>query len=444
MTGIKGTPGRGLFGATAGFFFGFAAVALFGPTATRFEEAMDLTPMMVGLLVAMPALSGSLLRIPFSAWVDSNGGRRPFLVLLALSVIGMAGLSFIIWRYYPDDLSRGFYPLVLFLGLLCGCGIATFSVGISQVSYWFPKDKQGTALGTFGGVGNLAPGIFSFILPIALAQLGLLGSYLAWLAFLIVGLGIYLATGRNAWYFQLRKQGVDPPVARERAEQMGQVLFPPGSPLTSLRVSALVWKTWLLVLIYFATFGGFIALTAWFPTYWSKLFGTSVFIAGTLTATYSILASLARVGGGFVADRFGGERTLIGFALMMGLGAATLGFCTSLIGALIGMLLLAAAMGVMNAAVFKLVPQEVPQAVGGAAGWVGGLGALGGFVLPPILGGFVEAQGTVGYARGFLVFLGLAGLCLLLALVIGRTRTAAAPVVSSNLQTTPAIEEGSA
>lgn len=426
MTSIKGTPGQGLFGATAGFFFGFAAVALFGPTATRFEEAMELTPMMVGLLVAMPALSGALLRIPFSAWVDSDGGRRPFLVLLSLSIIGMAGLSFIIWRYYPDGLTRGFYPLILFLGLLCGCGIATFSVGISQVSYWFAKDKQGTALGVFGGVGNLAPGIFSFILPIALAQFDLLGSYLAWLAFLIIGCGIYLATGRNAWYFQLRKQGVEPGTARQQAAQEGQVFFPSGSPLTSLKVSAAVWKTWLLVLIYFSTFGGFIALTAWFPTYWTKLFGIGVVMAGTLTAAYSVGASLSRVGGGFIADRFGGERTLITFALVMGFGAATLAFCTSYIGAVTGMALLSVSMGVMNAAVFKLVPQEVPQAVGGAAGWVGGLGALGGFVLPPVLSVFVATQGEVGYARGFIVFLGLALLCLVLALIIIRTRTALA------------------
>lgn len=72
----KGNPRQGLFGATLGFFAGFAAVSLFGPTASRFQEVMDLTPVMVGLLVAVPALSGSLLRIPFGAWVDTTGGRR--------------------------------------------------------------------------------------------------------------------------------------------------------------------------------------------------------------------------------------------------------------------------------------------------------------------------------------------------------------------------------
>jgi len=104
--------------------------------------------------------------------------------------------------------------------------------------------------------------------------------------------------------------------------------------------------------------------------------------------------------------------------------------------------LLSIAMGVMNAAVFKLVPQEVPQAVGGAAGWVGGLGALGGFVLPPVLGAFVEARGQVGYARGFLVFLGLALLCLALAAIIRQTR----PPVSASVEPGPEMvaEQGEA
>jgi nitrate/nitrite transporter NarK len=63
--------------------------------------------------------------------------------------------------------------------------------------------------------------------------------------------------------------------------------------------------------------------------------------------------------------------------------------------------MMALGMGVANAAVFKLVPKEVPQAVGGAAGWVGGLGAFGGFAIPPILSAFVRYQGNAGYTTGF-------------------------------------------
>ncbi|MEN8184161.1 MAG: MFS transporter, partial [Myxococcota bacterium] len=92
MQRVRGTPNEGLLGATLGFFVGFAAVSLFGPTAQRFQDAMGLSPVMVGFLVAAPALSGSLLRVPFGAWVDTTGGRRPFLILLLLSLIGMLGL----------------------------------------------------------------------------------------------------------------------------------------------------------------------------------------------------------------------------------------------------------------------------------------------------------------------------------------------------------------
>jgi NNP family nitrate/nitrite transporter-like MFS transporter len=138
VSSLRGSPNEGLIGATLGFFIGFAAVSLFGPTAHTFKEIMGLSPVMVGFLVAAPSLSGSLLRIPFSAWVDTTGGRKPFMVLLVLSIIGMLGLSLVVYFLYPGRLSMKIYPLLLFLGVLSGCGIAIFSVGISQVSYWFP------------------------------------------------------------------------------------------------------------------------------------------------------------------------------------------------------------------------------------------------------------------------------------------------------------------
>jgi NNP family nitrate/nitrite transporter-like MFS transporter len=419
--GFSGSPAQGLWGATVGFFTGFAAVALFGPTANMFREAMQLDPGTVGWLVAMPALSGSILRIPFSAWVDTTGGRKPFLVLLLLSLAGMAGLLALILTRYPDDLTPSLFPLVALLGVLCGCGIATFSVGISQVSYWFPAARQGSALGTYAGVGNLAPGIFSFLLPLALAGFGLAGAYLAWLCFLALGTFLYFRMGRNAWYFQLREKGVDPAQAREQARRAGQEFFPAGSTVTSLVTSARIWKTWCLVGIYFTTFGGFIALTAWLPTYWSRYFELSLVSAGALTALYSILTSLARVAGGRVADQMGGERTMLISLGAMLLGAVWMSLARSPESAVAAELLLACGMGVANAAVFKLVPQAVPKAVGGAAGWVGGLGAFGGFAIPPLMGHAVSRWGHSGYAYGFLTFVALALVALLLTAVLTRT-----------------------
>ncbi|HDK02545.1 MAG TPA: MFS transporter, partial [Gammaproteobacteria bacterium] len=88
----------------------------------------------------------------------------------------------------------------------------------------------------------------------------------------------------------------------------------------------------------------------------------------------------------------------------------------------IGEVLIGAGMGVNNAAVFKLVPLYVPDYVGGTSGWVGGLGALGGFAVPPLLGYFVAKQGSVGYAHGMVVYVVLAVISLLLAVLLRQVR----------------------
>ncbi len=429
MPTLKGTPGASLFAATLGFFFGFAAVALFGPTANRFQEVMQLSPLMVAFLVSIPALSGSLLRIPFSAWVDTSGGRKPFLVLMCLSLAGMAGLLAVVYLLYPTHLSRGLYPLLLLLGVLCGCGIATFSVGISQVSYWHPQAKQGRALAIYAGVGNVAPGIFSLLLPMALVRLSLAQAYTAWLAFLAIGTVLYFILGRNSWFFQLRAQGYSVDESRRLAREQGQTLFPAGSLIDSLRLSARVWKTWALVWVYFTTFGGFIALTAWLPTYWKSYYGVSAVAAGMLTALYSIVTSLVRIAGGVLSDQLkeGGENTAILSLLIMLVGALVMTGTTQFELALPGEIMLAIGMGVCNAAVFKLVPQAVPQAVGGAAGWVGGLGAVGGFLIPPAMGFAVSNLGKRGYPIGFVVFVFLALFALSMVWILKYAREVPAP-----------------
>ena len=323
MNRIEGTPRLALWSATLGFFVGFAAVALFGPSANRFQQVMGLGPLAVGFLVAVPALSGSLLRIPFSAWVDTSGGRKPFLWLLSLSLVGMIGLTTIVWFLYPAHLTRASYPLLMFLGALSGCGIATFSVGISQVSYWFPQRQQGRALAIFAGLGNIAPGIFSFFCLWRFHSSGWAGLTSSGWEFLQRERSSTPYSGRNSPYFQFLKQGLPPADARVRARECGQDLMPAGSLVDSLRISARVWRTWALVWIYFTTFGGFIALTAWLPTYWINFFGVSLVKAGMLTAAFAILASLLRVAGGVLSDQLqeGGENTAILALLITLVGA---------------------------------------------------------------------------------------------------------------------------
>lgn len=423
MRRLKGSPTQGLIGATLGFFGGFAAVALFGPMAHRLQTAMSLSPVALGVVVAAPMLSGSLLRIPFAAWVDTTGGRKPFLVLLILSILGMAGLLLLFKSSTPAALSSDSYPLLLTFGVLSGCGIATFSVGISQVSYWFPQSDQGRALGTYAGLGNIAPGIFSFLLPLALTGWGLAGAYWAWLIFLLVGTLLYALVGSDAWYFQLRRQGLDDENARRLARARGQQIFPHGGAFDGLKRAANRWRTWALVTLYFVSFGGFLGLTAWLPMYWNSYFAMTPATAGFLTALYALGASLIRIAGGRWSDRYGGERiATLALAAMLA-GATLMALSTGVTLSIFAELLLAIGMGVNNAAVFKLVPKYVPDAVGGASGWVGGLGAFGGFLIPPGMQLFVQLMGPIGYARGFIVFAVLAAISLLLATILRRTST---------------------
>lgn len=416
---LKNNPRNGLIMATFGFFIGFAAVSLFGPVTNTFNGLMRMPGLLLGLLVAAPNLSGSLLRIPFGAWVDKAGGKKPLLILLLLSIIGMAGLTTILFMYYPKGITMQMYPLIFFFGLLSGCGIATFSVGIPQTTYWFPQVKQGMALGTYGGLGNTAPGLFGIILPFALAGLGLTGSYTAWFAFLLLGTIIYALFAHDAYYFQLIKQGANTDEAQKIAKELGQELFPSGKVKEALKISAKDPRTWLLVILYFTSFGGFLALTGWFPTYWNQLFGINVKESGLLMALgFSLLASLIRVYGGKLSDQLGGEKiAIVSYGIVL-IGALILVFSQQFYLALIGEIAMGAGMGIANAAVFKLVPQYISNAPGGASGWVGGLGAFGGFAVPPILGTFVDLCGKSGYSKGFWVYVILAIIAIAISLLL--------------------------
>ncbi|BBO73211.1 putative nitrate transporter NarT [Desulfosarcina widdelii] len=402
----KSSPREALTWSTVAFFGGFAGVSAFGPIIPTLKQTMAMSPLLMGLLAASPALTGSLLRIPFGAMVDRSGGKKPILILLSLAVLGVAGIT-LMFGLFPSPAPVHF-PFFLLFGILSGCGIAVFSVGIPAVSYWYPQKAQGSALAIYAGLGNLAPGLFAMLLPSMVVWLGFTVSYVAWLGFLIILTGLIFKYMQDAPYFQYREMGIDiDPEALLLA--CGEELLPSGKAMESIRKAGSDWRTWILTYFYFITFGGFIALTVWFPTYWSESFSIGLVQAGMLTAIYSLSASLLRVLGGYAADRIGGEKvTLLSFVVMI-VGALLIVLSNqSLSVAVAGMLLMALGMGFANAAVFKLVPKYMPAAVGGAAGIVGGLGAFGGFVIPPVMGIFVKYSGPAGYAQGFSVFLGLA------------------------------------
>lgn len=432
----RGSPVAGLIGATVGFFFGSAAVSIFGPTAHHFKEALGLTPTLLGLMVAIPSLSGSILRIPFGAWVDTTGGKKPFTILMLGSIIGLAGLIWLVSNAAPANATLHYWLFIVF-GLLAGCGIATFSVGTGQISYWYPQRKQGRALATYAGIGTLAPGAFALILPVYLAAFGFVSAYVAWTIFLVVGTILYLWLGKNAPYFQFRKRGMDPSAARAAAQKEGQEIYPSGTIVRSLGQSAKSPYTWILVALYFATFGGFLALTSWYPTVWRHEYGFDPIRAGIYTALiFSMLSAALRVVTGPFADRYGGRILCILAMILLAGGGLGMMFVHELGWSIFFTVVIALAMGVNNAAVFKLLPQFVPDAVGGASGWVGGIGAFSGFLLPILMGAFVSWGGDTWYRLGFIVFVVMAVINLIL-IFTALTKRREAALAQRNKISTP-------
>jgi NNP family nitrate/nitrite transporter-like MFS transporter len=237
---------------------------------------------------------------------------------------------------------------------------------------------------------------------------------------LVILLGVFWFLMHDAPYFQYKQMGID--IDKDALLiACGEELFPSGAAFESIKKAGSDWRTWILTAFYFVSFGGFIALTVWFPTYWTEYFGTSLVVAGSLTALYSLSTSLLRVLGGITSDRIGGEKTVFISFLVVTVGAVLLIVCSkSMAVAITGEVLLALGMGFANAAVFKLVPKYMPETVGGSAGIVGGLGAFGGFVIPPVMGLFVKVNGVEGYSQGFAVFLVLSLLSLALFAVLNR------------------------
>ena len=417
--GVTGTPKRGLIMSTLVFFAGLTTIVFYGAAGPVLEEHLALAGVLHGLLLSSPHLSKAVLRIPFGAWVDEVGGKKPLLILMASTIIGISGLVITLFLTYPDDFNMSLYPLLVLFGFLAGAGGATFSAGITQTSYWYPSDKQGFALGAFAGVGNIGPGMVVYVLPVLIAIWGLTMAYSVWLVFVLVVTAVYAVYAVDPYYFQLRKKGKDVDGARQIADELGQDIFPSGGMWDSLKTSASNRRTWILVFLYTVSFGGgFTSLSAWFPTYWAQFHEFTLANAGLLAGIFIVYGSLIRVPAGSVSDRFGGENVAMVSFGIMALGAVVMTVATGFWFAVVGMMILGTGMGIANAAVFELVPTFVPEAVGGASGWISGIGGGGTLVILPLLGLFVDIYGEIGYAWGFIVFVALSAICVGVAIVL--------------------------
>jgi NNP family nitrate/nitrite transporter-like MFS transporter len=390
MKTLKPGASRALFLSTTAFAVSFAMWGLVSALAPTFAQIYGLSAKAKSLMIALPVLLGAIGRLIAGLLADRFGGRRVFSSMLVLASIPAALIG----------LSTSYYHLLI-LGLFLGVAGATFPVGVGFTSKWFAPEQQGTALGIYG-MGNIGQSIAVFGAPVLALALG------SWRPVFYLFAAISLAYGIIFYLFAL-----------DAATALAPKTL--GESLGILRRSS---TAWLLSLFYFITFGGFVALSIYLPTFLKDIFKLSAADAGARTAGFVLLATLMRPVGGILGDRVGGARILIWVFLAVALLGAMMG-CPWMPTFTIGALGAAAALGLGNGAIFKLVPQYFPKETGTVTGLVGAFGGLGGFFPPLVLGIVKDATGT--YTIGFLLLAISSLVCLLityLAFIRHRTESA--------------------
>jgi len=377
-----GNPLQLLLGTTA-FALCFAVFGSVSAMMPIIRKQLGLTPIQVSVAIAIPVLLGSLGRIPLGILTDRNGGRVMFSIVMAFSVVPAMLMGFV-----------SQYWQLLLCGLFIGVALASFSVGVGFVSPWYPPQKQGTALGVYGA-GNIGQSLAAFGSPLLAGWLGFKWGFWTFGLLLLSWLTVFWIGARNA---PLK----GPP------KSLSDMLRP-------LRDS----MSWVLSLYYFLTFGGFVAMAIYLPTFLTDMFGLTPQDAGFRTAGFVVLATVMRPVGGWLADRIGG-RTILLWVFPITAAMAIFMACPLISTFTIGALGMAAAIGLGNGAVFKLVPEYFPQAVGSVTGLVGAAGGLGGFFPPLIVGGVRQA--TNAFTWGFILLSVFAIICLIVVRKVGGPR----------------------
>lgn len=378
---------RNLVLGTVAFAACFTAWGLLAPLAREFEDDYGLTNTETSVLIAVPVVLGSLLRIPVGMLTDRLGGRHMFTALLVASAPPSVLLG------YADA-----YWSLIVVGFLLGVAGSAFAAGVPFVAGWFAKQRQGFALGVYG-MGNIGTAVAAFGAPAVAITLG--RPALGWLA------GSVLVATAAVFY------GVasDPP-GRRSATRYADVVRSG-------------WRLYRLAVFYFLTFGAFVAMSIYLPKLLTDWFDLSLVDAGLRAAGFTVLATLARPVGGWLSDRV--DPSLVLLVVFVGAcgdaaALAVLSAAPSMVPVTLACLSLAGFLGLGNGAVFKLVPQEFPRATGAATGVVGAAGGLGGFFPPLAMGAVRDAFDS--YALGFAGLVAFCAVCVALALRLWRSRVA--------------------
>lgn len=357
---------RALVMATLAMLMSFAVWGLISSQSTRFQALLGLSDAQTGVIIAIPVLMGSITRIPMGILTEMYGGRKIFTALLLFCAIPIWGL-----------LSAATYPELLFWGFWLGLAGSSFAIGIPFVSKWFSPARQGLVLGIYG-MGNIGTAVANFTVPALNRSMGPEGTFYIYFAGIVLFALLYYCTVQDA-------------AAKPAAVSL----------VASMAAVCKTQPVWVLSLFYFLTFGSFVAMGNYLPKLLVDIFQITGVEAGLRTAGFVVVATLFRPAGGYLADRLGGHSVLSWVFATIAVTAGVLSVDTSFWPVTVASLILAAAAGVGNGAVFKLVPLYYPKQTGVVTGIAGAAGGIGGFFPPLVLGGVRQAYGS--YFIGFLL-----------------------------------------
>jgi NNP family nitrate/nitrite transporter-like MFS transporter len=371
------------------FDFTFAIWVLNGAMAPFISESFQLNAAQKGFMVSVPIIAGALMRFPLGVLSQYIGRKNAAMVEMGLIIIALLyGYLFV-----------NSHDEVLAMGVLLGIAGGSFGVALSLGSGWFPAKYKGLAMG-IAGAGNSGTVLAVLFAPPLAVKFG-------WTTVYGLAAATMLLPMLVMWFC-----AKEPP-DREEHQTFRE------------HISCLFEKDgWAFSLIYIITFGGFIGLASFLPTYFYDQFKVTKVEAGQLTMLATLMGSAVRVVGGYVSDRIGGINTLsavlvgvIVTLVLCGLAGQSVAITTLLF------MLCFAALGAGNGALFQLVPLRWPVSTAVAGSMIGEIGALGGGFIPNAMGQSKQLTGT--YLWGFVAFAVLAaGMLVMLRFVqIRWTRT---------------------